>query len=595
MTRVMPPTARRVARPGAIPATPKSPETPNISEIPKRAEEPATAASVDDILPPTGAAVPPIGAAALEKALGGRYRLEFELGAGGMGRVYRATDRVLDRPVALKTVHPEILADPHWLARFGVEASVAAGLQHPNIVQVHEILDVAGTPVLVMELVEGSDLRQLVEAGRTGPREAARLVAEVCEAVDYAHSHGIIHRDIKPANILLGPGGIPKLTDFGLATRGEPAAAEAEGIVGTPAYMAPEQAQGDAGPVTSRTDVYALGATLYFAVTGHRPSPGITFSGDHPRRLRGESGQPSAPRPALDRDLEAVCRKAMQRDPALRYGSAGQMARDLRNYLAGLPVTARRYGSVEALRRALVAGRWVFALGLLALALTFAGVNGAVYFLHARAKADVFEELRGRVRDLASTAVLLVDPAQVEAVSGPQAGEGPQARALAAKLDTIRRRSPDVRYTWIMRRSPRGGAAMEFVVGNESFSSFEDLDVNGNGVLDPEERPVQPGEAFDATPVPELLRGFEAPTADRGYDVTDEWGVALSGYAPIVDAQGRSVAILGVDIKRVDLVEHFAALDRARLLAVLFSAGIAVLGLVGLVSTLVGRWLRRRY
>jgi len=125
-------------------------------------------------------------------------------------------------------------------------------------------------------------------------------------AVDYAHSHGIIHRDIKPANILLGPGGIPKLTDFGLATRGEPTAAEAEGIVGTPAYMAPEQAQGDAGPVTSRTDVYALGATLYFAVTGHRPSPAMTFPADRARGRRGGPGRGRPLMPAVDRDLEAV-------------------------------------------------------------------------------------------------------------------------------------------------------------------------------------------------------------------------------------------------------------------------------------------------
>jgi hypothetical protein len=499
--------------------------------------------------------------------------------------------------VALKTVHPEVLADPHWLARFRVEASVAAGLQHPNIVQVHEILEVGGTPVLVMEFVEGPDLAHRVEAGPYAPQEAARLLAEVCEAVDFAHGHGIIHRDIKPGNLLLGPGGVPKLADFGLATRVGPdtqTPGEAEGVVGTPAYMAPEQARGEAQRVTSRTDVYALGATLYFTLTGRPPFRGSSFSGVVSQVLQAQPSPPSVLRPSVDRDLEAICLKAMQKDPDLRYGSAGEMARDLRHFLARLPVGARRYGVLEAVGRALAAARTAFALGLLAIAMLVGGVNAAVYLLHAEAKADVFQELRRKVRDLASTAVLLVDPAQVRAVSGPGAAAHPAARALAATLDAVQEASPDIRYVWIMRRRAEDGDAVEFVVSNETFAAFEALDVNRNGVLEPEEQAAQPGEPFDAAAVPELLRGFEAPTADRSYDVTDQWGVALSGYAPVRDHEGNAIAVLGVDIKRVDLVEHFAALDRARLLGVAFSAAFAVLGLVGLVSALVGRWLRRR-
>ncbi|MCU0934924.1 MAG: serine/threonine protein kinase, partial [Gammaproteobacteria bacterium] len=429
-------------------------------------------ADLRDLLPDVAPSPPSLGTAALEAALGNRYRVEFELGAGGMGRVYRATDLVLDRPVALKTVHPEILADPQWLARFRVEAAVAAGLQHPNIVQVHEILEVGATPVLVLELVEGSDLTHRVEAQAPSPRQAARLLAEVCEALEYAHGHGVIHRDIKPANILLGPDGVPKLTDFGLAVRPDrmPAGSlDAEGIVGTPSYMAPEQARGEARAITNRSDVYALGATLYFALTGQPPFRGSTFSGVIEQVVRADPARPSALRPAVDRDLEAICLKAMQKDPATRYGSAGEMARDLRNVLAGRPVTARRYGPLEAVARALAAGKTAFALGLLAVALLLAGVNAAVYLLYSQATADVFEELRRKVRDLANTAVLLVDPEQVQALSGPDAVHRPEARTLAAQLDAIRGRSPDVRYVWIMRRAPAGGAAMEFVIANETF------------------------------------------------------------------------------------------------------------------------------
>ena len=612
MTRVMPAGAPRPAQPHGLKseqppaepapvearelaAAPASPgEAPGPSRPLRPADSPAVA-DVSNILPRVRPAPAPLGSAALEAALGGRYRVELELGAGGMGRVYRATDQVLDRPVALKTVHPEVLADPHWLARFRVEASVAAGLQHPSIVQVHEILDVAGGPVLVMELVEGPDLAQRVEADRYEPGEAARLLAALCEAVDFAHGHGIIHRDIKPGNVLLGPDGVPKLADFGLATRAGPGAqAEAEGVVGTPAYMAPEQARGEAQQVTSRTDVYALGATLYFTLTGRPPFRGSSFSGVVAQVLQGEPTPPSALSPSVHRDLEAICLKAMEKDPARRYASAGEMARDLRSFLAGLPVGARRYGVLEAVGRALASGKTAFALGLVAVLLMLGGVNGAVYLLHSQATADVFQELRRKVRDLASAAVLLVDPAKVEAVSGPEAAERPEAKALAARLEDIRQTSPDIRYVWVMRRSQGDPGAVEFVVSNLTFKPFEALDENHNGILEPEERPVRPGEPFDASQIPELLRGFEAPTADRGYDVTDQWGVALSGYAPVRDREGNAIAVLGVDIKRVDLVEHFAALDRARVLGVAFSAAFAALGIVGLVAALMGRWLRRR-
>lgn len=617
MTRAMPPKVlagsrrRDVGDVGNV-ETPGSPQPegppPSPDEIlplpgvvghPATAQPPglATVANLNDILPEVPPAPSALSTAALEEALGGRYRVEFELGAGGMGRVYRATDLVLDRPVALKTVHPEILADPQWLGRFRVEAAVAAGLQHPNIVQVHEILEVRSIPVLVMELVEGKDLTHRVEAQAPSPREATRLLAEVCEALEYAHGHGVIHRDIKPGNILIGLDGVPKLTDFGLAVRPDrmPAGAmDAEGVVGTPAYMAPEQARGENRAVTNRSDVYALGATLYFALTGQPPFRGSTFSGVIRQVLRADPAPPSSLRPSVNRDLEAVCLKAMRKDPDARYGSAREMAQDLRRYLAGRPVTARRYGSLEAVGRALSAGRATFLLGLLAVALLLAGVNAAVHLLHAQAKGDVFEELRRKVRDLASTAVLLVDPAQVEAVSGPKAAERPEARALAATLDAVQEASPDVHYVWIMRRSGSGGEGVEFVMGNETYKSFQELDANGNGILDPEERPVQPGEPFDASHVPELARGFEAPTADRTYEATDEWGVSLSGYAPVRDRAGKVIAVLGVDIKRVDLMEHFAALDRARLVGVLSSAAFAVLAFIGLVATLVSRWLRQR-
>jgi eukaryotic-like serine/threonine-protein kinase len=273
--------------------------------------------------------------------LGGRYRVERELGRGGMAKVFLGTDTVLGRTVAVKVLAPQFADDDGFVQRFRREAQAAASIGHPHIVSVFDTGSDDGVHYIVMEYVEGRTLAEfLAGGGRILPDRAIDIAMDVCQALEAAHARGVIHRDIKPGNIMLNPRGEVKVTDFGIArvTTTADTVAQTAAILGTASYLSPEQAQGQ--PVDARSDLYSLGCVVYEMVTGRPP-----FLGDSPvavasKQVLEQPVPPSKLNSDVTPDLDAVILRALAKNPANRYQSAEEMRADLERAKRGLPVDA---------------------------------------------------------------------------------------------------------------------------------------------------------------------------------------------------------------------------------------------------------------
>jgi tetratricopeptide (TPR) repeat protein/predicted Ser/Thr protein kinase len=404
----------------------------------------------------------------------GRYVVERELGRGGMGVVYQAWDPDLGRRVALKVVQEP---DEERRARFLNEAGSLARLQHPHIVQVFEVGESEGVPYLVMEYVPGRALKVGADESLLTPIQVASMLARVARAIQYAHEQGIIHRDIKPSNILVTPDGVPKVTDFGLAKRIDASLdlTRSGAVLGTPNYMAPEQADGRDDRNSPAIDVYGLGATLYALLTGRPPFLGLTAFFVMQQLVNEEPPAPRLFNPQLPLDLETICLKCLEKEPTRRYGSAGELADDLERYLAGLSVRARPVSVLEKARRWCGRNRVLTTLATGLLLVLLAGITAtsllAAWALHERdgattqrnnaftAQAEAAEqaEIAAAVRDF------LQDDLILQASPNLQAGLDPRPDWKLTFREVLDRAAPRIPFRFAGR--PRVEAAVQESVG----------------------------------------------------------------------------------------------------------------------------------
>jgi eukaryotic-like serine/threonine-protein kinase len=282
------------------------------------------------------------------------YEILEELGRGGMGVVYKARQPQLNRLVALKMIRQGDCASAEELRRFRAEAEAVASLQHDNIVQVHAIGEHNGLPYFALEYCAGGSLQQHLAGQPQHPAVAARLLETLARATQAAHDNHLIHRDLKPQNVLLTATKVPKITDFGLAKRLDapgPSGTKSGTIVGTPSYMAPEQASGHGKNAGPACDIYALGAILYDCLTGRPPFKSVTALDTAMQVIHHEPVPPAQLNPKVPRDLETICLKCLRKDPAQRYATALELAEDLRRFQAGEPIQAQPVGWWERLAK----------------------------------------------------------------------------------------------------------------------------------------------------------------------------------------------------------------------------------------------------
>jgi WD40 repeat protein len=323
----------------------------------------------------------------------GDYENLVEIGRGGMGIVYRARQRRLNRLVAVKMVHAGALASASAIEQLKREAEAAARLDHPHIVSVYEVGECAGQPFFSMQLIEGGSLADLAQRPTAEPRHCAVLLERAARAIHYAHQRGVLHRDLKPSNILLDQEGQPHITDFGLAKRidAEGSLTNSGALIGTPNFMAPEQAAGQRNAVTTATDVYGLGAVLYSLLAGRPPFRADSLFGTLELIQHQEPVPPSRFNPPIGRDLETICLKCLRKEPRERYQSAAELADDLDRYQNGELIQARPATSLERLAkwaRRQPARAALVGVSALAALVSIAFAMGSFYNLQLRKERD---------------------------------------------------------------------------------------------------------------------------------------------------------------------------------------------------------------
>jgi serine/threonine protein kinase len=446
----------------------------------------------------------------------GDYELREKIGEGGMGVVYRAHQRNADRTVAVKVIRPDRLERltpeqrQEWLARFKTEAQTAACLEHNHIVTVYEVGEIEGQHFYSMRYVDGQSLADILKAGPIPNQRAAAYLKPVAEAVHYAHCSGILHRDLKPKNILVGTNDQPYVADFGLAKWLEDAESLTQpgAWLGSPPYLSPEQAQ-DAKNTTPTSDVYSLGATLYELLTGQPPFRAPTILETLHQVMHKAPVPPRQINPVVDRDLEIITLKCLQKIPAWRYPTAAALADDLRRYLNGEPIQARAVGPGERLwrwyHRNLAVANLAGAVAVL-LTLVVVGLRAANLQSDEKARLqEVTSELHKKLKDSESKPPVVIkqvsaDSTPPQRAMAPTGYNGyPSNTGIGARMDPYERyllTRGRYRYPWQLNQL-------------NSFGGISSIP----GVWTPE--PMIPGYGYD--PIMGMRMGAYSPFGNLGF------------------------------------------------------------------------------
>ncbi|EKD27205.1 MAG: putative serine/threonine protein kinase [uncultured bacterium] len=525
-----------------------------------------------------------------------RYEFIKKIGEGGMGIVFLAKDTKLNRLVAIKTISLK-----HYVERFKFEALISVSLKHPNIVEVHEVIEIDNLPLFIMEYIEGTALDEYVKENKLDYSEILKLMIPICKGIAKAHSKGIIHRDLKPSNIIVTREGEPKILDFGLAKvinetaeLNNPNPHTQEGtIIGSGPYMSPEQAKGAVTEIDIRSDIFSLGVILYKLFTGEFPFKGSSNADIVYKIINADTCLPTKYKPQMPLDVEAICMKAIEKNPCLRYQTIQEIIDDIRNYLKGSPVKARKYTFKEKSLRAINKRKEMFIISIVLIWIMFFGIIFSSKMIHNISKESIKNELQIKMRSLANTGALLINGNIVEIIKTNEDLKRKEVIDLISVLKNIKNRNEKIEYTWLMRPSGSQKGYAEFIAEDITLDAGKELDRNNNGIVEESEKPCNVGEIYKETQeYPNLLKSFYEgkALADENIRFSDFWGINLSGYAPIRNSNGDCVAILGLDLKSDTVASSFKKIDKSYFQAVLLAFIFALLLNVFVTLWIIALW-----
>ena len=520
-----------------------------------------------------------------------RFQLYQQIGIGGMGQVFKAKDLELDRVVAIKAIHPSLLMDREISERLRNEAKIVARLKHPNIVQIYDLIEISGHYLMVLEYIEGHDLKQVINQGLVSREQLLKKYVDVCSAVQYAHLQGVIHRDLKPNNIMLTLDGDIKIMDFGISSitqqDKDKEAGKASSLEGSPVFMAPELYQHQPAGITS--DVYALGISLFYSLTARPP-----FSLISQEQLIHDITETGIPAPSskqkdISPEIDSICLKACALNAQERYQSALEMGQDLQRLNQKLPVTAHRYSRRESISRAITFRPFVSAIALLAITFLFISVYLGSNHVHRIAEKTLISTLHHKVGSTAYSASLVLNINDVKLLFESHKPDRNQYLRLDRPLATLQRYNDEIRDIYLLQPlddnknfkvayARHGTGSLNFDRINEGHDTW-----SAHPMVEKDFAKQMMQQTLDAKVV--IQEELDSDAKNSKY-----WQKRMLGYSPVYDLQAKPFAILVLEVASGGIAETYQQIEDAFRFALGFSIFIALLLFLAVVGTLVLLW-----
>ncbi len=528
----------------------------------------------------------------IKEKLGNRFTLHEQIGIGGMGQVFKAKDRELDRIVAIKAIHPNLIKEQWISERLRNEAKIVAKMKHSNIVQIYDFIEISGHYLMVLEFIEGHDFKVITDHGLLTAEQMLEKFIDICDAVQYAHVQGIIHRDLKPHNIMLTSDGQVKIMDFGISSivhNSNNSENQADTILeGSPMFMAPELFQNNNAGITS--DIYSLGITLFYSQTSKRPFPLISQQDLIDKIVNTGIPAPSTKNDQVSKEVDAICLQACALNPEDRYQSALDMGRDIKRFIHRLPVSAVHYPLFELVRRSISFRPMISLFSFFSIALLFVAVFLGSNYVHRIAEQALLTTLHDKVGNTAYSMSLSLNQNYIHRLFESTDNKN---RMLYLDIDrpiaSLQRYNTEIRDAYLLQPLNEG---RDFkVVFARHGSGNLNFDKINKGHDTWSAKPVVESEHAKSmmrqTLVDKIIiqEELDAHSTHGRY-----WQKRMLGYAPIYGVDGKAFAILVLEISSSGIAKTFQQIEDAFRFALVFTTFVTLLLLMAVTGTLVMLW-----